>query len=67
MNDLNRKLKKVLLQDTRFLQKHGFLDYSLLVAVETSEAKFNAELSLKNRKMTRGLIKREGSTRASLS
>ena len=39
MSALNRKCGSVLAQDTNFLISHGFLDYSLLFAVEKSDAK----------------------------
>ena len=39
MDELNRKLQNVLLQDTSFLIRHGFLDYSLLLAVEKTGEK----------------------------
>ena len=37
MNDLHRKLGIVLSQDAKFLKRHGFLDYSLLLAVEEND------------------------------
>ena len=57
MSNLNRKLERVLLQDTRFLQKHGFLDYSLLVAIEKSDVKFNAMIAMQSKRLTRGLVR----------
>ena len=41
MNELNRKLNKIIRQDSVFLISHGFLDYSLLVAIEKSDKKFD--------------------------
>ena len=58
MNDLTRKLRKVMLQDTRFLQRHGFLDYSLLLAVEKSKAEFDIKKAINDKRLTRGLVKR---------
>ena len=37
MNELHRKLGGVLAQDARFLKRHGFLDYSLLLAIEEND------------------------------
>ena len=34
MTELNCKMKSFLYQDTKFLINHGFLDYSLLLAIE---------------------------------
>ena len=60
-NALNRKLRAVLLQDTQFLQQHGFLDYSLLLAVEKSDKKFDLHQAMTDKRLTRGLIKRQDS------
>ena len=57
MSDLNRKLVGVMQQDKMFLQQHGFLDYSLLIAIEKSEAEFDAEKSMLSKRLTRGLIR----------
>lgn len=43
MSNLNKKLKSVLQKDTQFLQEHGFLDYSLLLAVEKSDKKLDVQ------------------------
>ena len=58
MSALNRKLRNVMLQDTRFLQRHGFLDYSLLLAVEKSTSTFDPKKALDEKRLTRGLIRR---------
>mmetsp|Transcript_20288 Transcript_20288/g.23937 ORF Transcript_20288/g.23937 Transcript_20288/m.23937 type:complete len:105 (+) Transcript_20288:63-377(+) len=65
MNALNRKLRGILRQDTKFLQEHGFLDYSMLLAIETSEVKFDANLAMQTKRVTRGLIKRTESVKPS--
>ena len=43
MNILNRKLKNILQKDTQFLIQNGFLDYSLLVAIEKNDSKFDSK------------------------
>ena len=58
LSELNRKLKGILKQDTRFLINHGFLDYSLLVAIEGSDQKFNYKKIDRNRRISRGIFKR---------
>jgi len=67
MGDLNRKLRVVLQQDTKFLIDHGFLDYSLLLAVEKNdEMVINPEIVKKQalvRRMTRGVLRRPSKER----
>ena len=58
MNELNRKLNKIIRQDSVFLISHGFLDYSLLLAVEKSESEsVDLQRTSQNRLLTRGLVK----------
>ena len=60
MDTLNRKLRRVLKQDTEFLIRHGFLDYSLLLAIEKcpEAKKFDVKRRRFERRLTRGLVKR---------
>ena len=61
MCELNRKLKYVLRRDSNFLIQHGFLDYSLLIAIEKCDkAKADdAQTRLLLRSVARGIVKRQ--------
>lgn len=37
---INKHIEKILRRDVRFLQTHGLIDYSLLLAIELSTEKF---------------------------
>ena len=49
MAKINRALRRVLRRDVHFLKLHGLLDYSLLLAVEKNDEKFNARRVFKER------------------
>ena len=59
MTPLNCKLKKIMLKDTQFLISHGFLDYSMLLAIEKSSVEVDVAKSMRDQQLTRGLYKRK--------
>ena len=46
-----------MLQDTRFLQEHGFLDYSLLIGIEKTDFEFDMDKAMQSKRITRGIVK----------
>ena len=51
--EINQELIKTIKRDVRFLKKHNLIDYSLLVAVERTDQKFDQEEVKLKRQLTK--------------